>query len=168
LDPPPEISEEVLEEGCYHLSKLGLEKDEIAGHFNISPRRVDLLVKSYRAKLKSGELAESEFDRVFWDDVRRESAGDFKVTFVSEKGFHHAWKSELERLDGPALMSIFEASKDFLSSDPNQRFLDYAVPKGFDPIALDREVKKAVDFVSSLLQKKWEETRGRPDSNVHT
>jgi hypothetical protein len=54
-------------------------------------------------------------------------------------------------------MSIFESSKDFLGVDPNQRFLDYAAPKGYDPLALDREVTKAVSVVSELLQEKWKE-----------
>ena len=151
----PEISEEVLEEGAYFLSTLGLTRLEIAKHFEVSQSQVSKLIKTYAAKLKGGKVAPAEIDRVFWEDVKKEAEGDVKLTFLSDKGFHHAWKSELEKLDGPALMSIFEASKDFLGADPNQKFLDYPPPKGYDPLAMDRELKKAVGAIGELLAEKW-------------
>ncbi|MDV3277294.1 MAG: hypothetical protein LYZ69_02360 [Nitrososphaerales archaeon] len=159
--PKNEVDEEVLEEGCYHLSQLGLSHDQIAGHFELTKAEVDRLVSSYASKIGSGKVVSETFDKVFWEDVKKEAEGDFKVTFVSEKGFHHAWKSELAKLDGRALMSIFESSKDFLSADPNQRFLDVPAPKGYDPLALDREVRKAVEAVGALLGEKWKESRGK-------
>jgi hypothetical protein len=156
----PEISEEIMEEGCYHLSQLGLTKEQLATHFEITPAKAAALTRSYEAKLKKGEVTAGEFDRVFWEDVRREAEGDVKLTFLSDKGFHHAWKSELEKLDGPALMSIFESSKDFLGADPNQKFLDYPPPKGYDPLAMDRELKKAVGVLGELLAEKWKQEKG--------
>ncbi|MDA4125351.1 MAG: hypothetical protein OK438_07915 [Thaumarchaeota archaeon] len=155
--PDPEVSEEILEEGYYYLSQVGLTDLQIAGHFETSAKVVRTLIESYSEKLKSGEVAAGEFDKVFWEDVKKEAEGDVKVTFVSEKGFHHSWKSELQRLDGGALMSIYEASKDFLSTDPNEKFLDYPAPKGYDPLAMDREVRKAVAVIGELLEKKWKE-----------
>ena len=155
-----EISDEIMEEGCYHLSHLGLTNVQLAAHFEITPAKVEALSKSYEAKLKKGEVTAGEFDRVFWEDVKKEAEGDVKLTFLSEKGFHHAWKSELQKLDGPALMSIFESSKDFLSADPNQKFLDYPPPKGYDPLAMDREMKKAVDIIGELLAEKWKKEKG--------
>ena len=159
-----EISDEILEEGCYHLSRMGLSNDQLAAHFEISSQRVAALVGSYESKLKSGEVAAGEIDRAFWEDVNKEAEGDVKLTFLSEKGFHHAWKSELSRLDGPALMSIYEVSKDFLSSDPNQKFLDYPPPKGYDPLAMDRELRKAVGVIGEMLAEKWnsEKSSGKP------
>jgi hypothetical protein len=156
----PEISEEVLEEGSYHLSRLGLTYAQIAAHFEITPTRAASLARAYEAKLKSDEVSASEFDGVFWEDVKKEADGDVKLTFLSEKGFHHAWKSELERLDGPALMSIFESSKDFLGADPNQKFLDYPPPKGYDPLAMDRELRKAVGVIGEVLAEKWATQKG--------
>jgi len=100
-----------------------------------------------------------DFDRTFWKEVRAEAEGDTKVTFVSEKGFHHAWRSDLKKLDGPSLMTIYESSKAFLDMDPNQRFLDYPAPKGYDPLALQREVKRAMGIVSSILEEKWEKEK---------
>jgi hypothetical protein len=152
-----EIDTEVLEEGCYCLSQLGLSEAEIASHFGTTVSKVRRSASSYARELKRGEVVLGEFDRTFWDDVRKEAEGDVKVTFVSDRGLHHAWKSELNQLSGEALMSIFESSKDFLVADPNQRFLDHPAPKGYDPLALDREVTKAVTVVSELLQEKWEE-----------
>lgn len=154
-----EISPEILEEGCYHLSKLGLSDQRIAVHFETSAAHVAELVKSYSAKLKSGKVTEGDFDRRFWEGVKKEAEGDVKLTVVSDKGFHHAWKSELERLDGRALMAIYESSRDFLGADPNQKFLDYPPPKGFDPLAMDREVRKAIAVLGELLERKWKETR---------
>ena len=156
-----EISDEVLEEGCYYLSELGLPAGQIAKHFETTPARVARLSKSYARKLKSGELSAGDFDRTFWEDVKKEAEGDMKLTFVSPKGFHHSWKSELQRLDGPALMSIYEASKGFLSADPNQKFLSFPPPKGYDPLAMDREVKKAVDVLGELLAEKWKAERAK-------
>jgi len=158
------VDEEVLEEGCYYLSHLGLSAEQLAVHFELSPAKVDALSRSYEAKIKSGKVAPADIDRVFWEDVKKEAEGDVKLTFLSEKGFHHAWMSELQKLDGPALMSIYESSKDFLNADPNRRFLDYPPPKGYDPLAMDRELRKALAIVEELLKAKWamEKSSGRP------
>jgi hypothetical protein len=159
-----EVAEEVLEEGCYYLSRLGLTTQQLASHFELPPKKVEALARAYEAKVKSGKVTPGDFDRVFWEDVKKEAEGDVKLTFLSEKGFHHAWKSELTRLDGPALMSIYESSKDFLNADPNRKFLDYPPPKGYDPLAMDREIRKAVGVIEQLLAEKWaaEKTSGSP------
>lgn len=129
------------------------------------------LAQSYSRRLESGEAAAGEFDAPFWEGVRKEAEWDSKVTFVSEKGFHHAWRSELERLDGEVLMSILESNKDFLSANPNQKFLGYPPPKGYDPLALEREVRRTVAIVSELLEMKWSEQSSgeerRPTKNTH-
>ena len=152
---PPEVSEEVLEEGCYYLAKLGLPTAEVASHFEVSDERARCLAASYAEKLRSGKVTADPFDTRFWEDVKKEAEGDVKLTFVSDRGFHHSWKSEVSKLDAAALMNIYESSRDFLSSDPNQRFLDYPPPKGYDPLAAEREVKKAVEVVRSLLDGMW-------------
>lgn len=165
----PDVSEEILEEGCYYLSKLGLATPRLAEHFGVEPAEVTAFIRSYESKLKSGSVSPGDFDRAFWEGVKKEAEGDVKVTFLSEKGFHHAWMSELRRLDGPALMSIFESSKDFLGADPNQKFLDYPPPKGYDPLAMDREVRKAVEAIGELLAEKWEaegRTKTRPRQDL--
>jgi hypothetical protein len=160
-DSEGEVSREVLEEGCYYLSLLGLSEEQIAGHFETTPRRVAELIGSYSSKLKSGKVTAGDLDRAFWDGVKREAEGDLKLTVVSDRGFHHVWRSDLGRLDGRALMAIYESSRDFLDADPNQKFLDYAPPKGYDPLAMDREVRKAVGILGELLEDKWQETKLR-------
>ncbi len=152
-----EIDESVLEEGCYYLTRMGLTDSEVGKRFEIEPAAVMKYAKSYAAKLKSGAIVPGEFDGKFWEDVRKEAEGDVKVTFLSDKGFHHSWKSELRKLDGPTLMLAFESSKDFLNADPNQRFLDYPAPKGYDPLALEREVKKAIEVLGEVMAEKWKE-----------
>lgn len=155
-----EISGEVLEEACYYLQELGLTSAQVASRLEITSAKASRLAKAYASKLKSGKVAPDEFGRAFWEGVKKESEGDVKLTFVSDKGFHHSWMSELRRLDGPTLMSAYESSKDFLGSDPNQRFLDYPAPKGYDPLALEREVRKAVEKIGVLLEEKWKESGG--------
>lgn len=149
-----------MEEGCYHLSRLGLSNRQLGVHFETTPSKVAAMIRSYESKIKKGDVVPGEFDRVFWEDVKKEAEGDVKLTFLSEKGFHHGWKSELEKLDGLALMSIYESSKDFLGADPNQKFLDYPPPKGYDPLAMDREMKKAVGVIGELLAEKWKSEKG--------
>ena len=161
-----EMDEEVLEEGCYYLSRSGLSAEQLASHFGVPPSKVEALSKAYESKIRSGLVTPGDFDRVFWEDVKKEAEGDVKLTFLSEKGFHHAWKSELERLDGPALMSIYESSKDFLSADPNRKFLDYPPPKGYDPLAMDREIRKAVGVIEVLLNEKWASEKGSAASGA--
>jgi len=156
--PGSEVSQEVLEEGCYHLSKLGLPKRDIASHFETSPGVVSRLVGSYASKLKSGLVVEGESDRAFWESVMKEAEGDMKLTVVSGRGFHHVWKSDLEKLDGDALMALYESTRDFVGADPNQKFLDYPPPKGYDPLAMDREVKRAMAVLGELLEARWKKT----------
>lgn len=157
-----DIDEAVLEEGCFYLSELGLSREQIATHFELDLTQVQKLSSSYSSKLRLGKVVADPFDRTFWEDVKKEAEGDVKLTFVSERGFHHAWKSELTKLDGRALMSVFEASKDFLNADVNQRFLDYPPPKGYDPLALEREVRRALEVVGKLLEEKWREGSDDP------
>jgi hypothetical protein len=135
---------------------MGLSTEQLAKHFELAPSRITALIGSYESKLKTGKVAPGEFDRIFWEDVKKEAEGDVKLTFLSGKGFHHAWRSELRKLDGSALMSIYEASKDFLSADPNQKFLDYPPPRGYDPLAMDRELRKAIGIIGELLVEKWD------------
>ena len=122
-------------------------------------------VETPEPAVKSGRANPGEVDRVFWESVKKEAEGDVKLTFLSEKGFHHAWKSELSRLDGPVLMSIYESSKDFLNADPNQKFLDFPPPKGYDPLAMDRELRKSVTVIGELLAEKWAAERGSVKDN---
>jgi hypothetical protein len=153
------VGREILEEGCYYLSRLGLSDEKIARHFETAPQQVAELVRSYSSKLKSGKVTTGDLDRTFWEGVKREAEGDLKLTVVSDKGFHHVWRSELQKLDGHTLMAVFESSRDFLDSDPNQKFLDYPAPKGYDPLALDREVSQSVGVVTEILEGKWRESK---------
>ncbi len=162
------VEPEVLEEGCYYLSKLGLTQGEIAKKFEITRNDVAGYKASYTRKLKAGRIALDSFDKAFWKGVKAEAEGDSKVTFVSEKGFHHAWKSDLKKLDGPSLLAIFESSRAFLDMDPNQRFLEYPAPKGYDPLALPREVKRALGVISSIMEEKWETEKGRTPAKPQT
>lgn len=155
------MSEEVLGEGSYYLSKLGLSTAEIAKHFNVSEERVRSLAATYAKDLESRRVQADSFDLQFWEDVKKEAEGDVKLTFVSDKGFHHSWKSEVSKLDPGSLMNIYESSMDFINSDPNQRFLDYPAPKGYDPLAAEREVKKSVEVVRSLLDEMWSKESGK-------
>jgi hypothetical protein len=151
------VDDDTLDEGCYYLSKLGLSSREVAERFEVPVREVVKRKKRYRAKMGSGEIIEDPVSLVFWKSVREEAEGNVKVTFVSGKGFHHAWRSDLKKFDGPTLLGIYESCKDFMNLDPNARFLQYDAPKNYDPLAMQREIAKAVVAVGNLLQEKWKE-----------
>jgi len=153
VDSIDEIDESVLEEGSYYLSKLDLDVDAIALRFELPPSVVTKHKARFEGKLKRGEAVETTEDLVFWRSVKQEAEGNVKVTFVTDKGFHHAWRSDLEKLDGPSLLAIFESCKRFLNLDPNSRFLEYAPPKNYDPLAMQREITKAVTVITSILEK---------------
>ncbi len=150
-----EIDDSVLEEGSYYLSKLDLDLDAIAERFEIPPAQVLRHKTRYEKKLRDGDAVEVATDLAFWRNVKEEAEGNVKVTFVSDKGFHHAWRSDLEKLDGPTLLAIFESCKRFLNLDPNSRFLEYSPPKNYDPLAMQREITKAVTVINSILESKW-------------
>ena len=151
------IDDSTLDEGCYYLSKLGLSSGDIAERFEITPREALLRKRRFSARLRSGELVEEPVALEFWKSIREEAEGNVKVTFVSGKGFHHAWRSDLRKLDGPTLLSIYESCKDFMNLDPSARFLQYDAPKNYDPLAMQREIAKAVLVVGNLLEEKWKE-----------
>ena len=150
-----EVDDSVLEEGSYYLSKLDLDVDQIAERFEIPPASVLRHKTRYEARLKRGDVIAADDDLAFWRNVKQEAEGNVKVTFVTDKGFHHAWRSDLEKLDGPSLLAVFESCKRFLNLDPNSRFLEYSPPKNYDPLAMQREISKAVTVINSILGKKW-------------
>jgi len=157
-----DIDDSVLEEGSYYLSKLDLDVGAIAERFEIPPAQVLRHKTRYEKKLKDGVAVEAATDLAFWRNVKEEAEGNVKVTFVSDEGFHHAWRSDLEKLDGHSLLAIFESCKRFLNLDPNSRFLEYSPPKNYDPLAMQREISKAVTVVNSILESKWKrENQGK-------
>ena len=149
-----EIDESVLDEGSYYLSKLDLDVDAIAERFEIPPAQVLKHKTRFAEKLTRGDVVEAASDLAFWRNVKEEAEGNVKVTFVTDKGFHHSWRSDLEKLDGPSLLAIFESCKRFLNLDPNSRFLEYSPPKNYDPLAMQREISKAVVVIGSILKTK--------------
>lgn len=157
-----EIDDSVLEEGSYYLSKLDLDVDAIAERFEIPPSSVRRHKARYEEKLKMGEVVAADDDLAFWKNVKQEAEGNVKVTFVTDKGFHHAWRSDLEKIDGPSLLAIFESCKRFLNLDPNARFLEYSPPKNYDPLAMQREISKAVTVINSILENKWKREKKEP------
>ena len=156
-----EIDDSVLEEGSYYLSKLDLDVDAIAVRFELPPSAVVKHKTRFEGRLKRGEAVETAEDLIFWRSVKEEAEGNVKVTFVTDKGFHHAWRSDLEKLDGPSLLAIFESCKRFLNLDPNSRFLEYAPPKNYDPLAMQREITKAVTVINSILENFKTKDEGR-------
>ncbi len=157
---PPEGPDEVddaLDEGCYYLSILGLKPEEVGERFEISGQEVLRRKTRFETRVRSGELAEESVSLEFWKSVREEAEGNVKVTFVSGRGFHHAWRSDLKKFDGPTLLAIYESCKEFLNLDPNARFLQYDAPKNYDPLAMQREISKAVVVVGNLLEERWKQ-----------
>jgi hypothetical protein len=151
------IDEGILDEGCFYLTQLGMTPLEVGARFEISEGQVTKRGNRFAKMLKEGKVSEEAISTDFWKSVREEAEGNVKVTFVSEKGFHHSWRSDLKKLDGVTLLSLFESCKSFLDLDPSARFLEYKTPKNYDPLAMQREISKAVVVIGALLEEKWKE-----------
>jgi len=75
---------------------------------------------------------------------------------VRDNGFYHCRRDDLDKMDSPALMAIFETSKKFLDFDMYRRYLDSKPPVGYDPMAMQRQIKRAVDLIEKILKQRWE------------
>jgi len=149
--------ERTIDEACYYLSRLGVDDEGIAKRFETSTREVARRRSRFSELIQDGDVAVGQADMNFWRDIKNEAEGNIRVTFVSDKGFHHAWRSDLTKLDGPTLLSIYESCRHFLDLDPSARFVEYSPPKNYDPLAMQREIKKALLTLGALLDEKWRE-----------
>ena len=150
-----EDANDYLEEACYYLHKKGLALQEVSKALEISEEEALRFYEKYSEKVSKGTVKENEVDRNLWEDIYRDSLGDEKVTFARDNGFYHCRKSDLEGMDSTALMAIFETSKKFLDFDLYKPYLNSKVPVGYDPMALQRQVKRAVELIQGILQKRW-------------
>lgn len=144
-----------LQEACYYLRKKGLSYQEVSRALEISEQEAARLFREYESKIVGGIAREDEVDRNLWEDVYNDSISNEKVTFVRDDGFYHCRRSDLEKMDGPALMAIFESSRKFLDFDMYKPYLGTKPPAGYDPMALQRQVKRAVELVESILKERW-------------
>jgi hypothetical protein len=144
-----------LEEACYYLRKKGLSFQEVSRALEIPVPQANRLFEVYESKIAKGLAEESEVDRNLWEDVYNDSFGNEKITFARENGFYHCRRSDLETMDSDALMNIFETSKKFLDFDMYRRYLDSKPPVGYDPMAMQRQIKRAVELIQEILQQRW-------------
>ena len=149
-----DIGGDILEEACYYLHRLGMSFEDIAQKFQISQPRAEEVYSNFEHKLALGAVKDEALTRNYWESVYREAGGDVKLTFLSQDGFHHGWKSDLEKMESETLMMIFEKSKVFLETDPNKYFLNIPPPPGYDPLAFSRQVKTAVEVIEEILTKR--------------
>ena len=145
-----------LEEACYYLRKKGLSFEQVSKALEIPEPQANRLFEAYRSRVENGSIVESEVDRNLWEDVYNDSVGNEKITFVRDNGFYHCRRSDLEAMDSPALLNIFETSKKFLDFDMYRRYLDSKPPVGYDPMAMQRQIKRAVDLIQEILRQRWE------------
>jgi len=146
---------EYIQEACYYLHKRGLSFSDISKALEISEEEALKLERDYAKKIERGTVRESELDRNLWEDIYHDSLGDEKVTFVRDNGFYHCRKSDLEGMDSTALLSIFETCKKFLDFDLYKPYLNSKVPAGYDPMALQRQVKRSVELIQGILDSRW-------------
>ena len=152
LDPEASL---YLEEACYYLRKKGLTFQELSKILDTPEDKVEALFNEYESKITRGVAAENEVDRNLWEDVYNDSIGNEKITFARDDGFYHCRISDLEKMESPALMAIFETSKKFLDFDMYRRYLNTKPPVGYDPMALQRQVKRAVEVIQKILDDRW-------------
>ena len=151
-----------LQEACYYLRRKGLSFPELSKALEISESQAIKFFEEYLSKIAAGAASESEVDKNLWEDIHNDSVGNEKITFAREDGFYHCRRSDLELMESSALMSIFESSKKFLDFDMYRRYLDTKQPVGYDPMALQRQVKRAVELIQDILDERWREEQARP------
>ena len=154
-----------LEEACYYLRKKGLTFVELSRALDISEDMAVQLFEKYASKIAAGAVDENEVDKNLWEDIHNDSFGNEKITFARDDGFYHCRRSDLELMDSPALMSIFESSKKFLDFDMYRRYLDTKPPVGYDPMAMQRQIKRAVELIQEILNQRWKETQPSENSS---
>ncbi|TMI23476.1 hypothetical protein E6H36_10270 [Candidatus Bathyarchaeota archaeon] len=161
LDSPEENPndgvEGYMQEACYYLRKKGLTLPQISKALEVSEKDAELLYRAYESKVAHGIVQENEVDRNLWEDMHNDSQGNEKITFARDDGLYHCRRSDLETMDSPALMSIFETSKKFLDFDMYKGYLNTKPPVGYDPMALQRQVKRAMDLIQEILDGRWKE-----------
>lgn len=145
-----------LEEACYYLRKKGLTFPELSKALEISEAQALRLFEDYASKIAAGTANEDEVDKNLWEDIHNDAFGNEKITFVRDDGFYHCRKSDLELMESSALMSIFESSKKFLDFDMYKRYLGSKAPVGYDPMAMQRQIKRAIELVEEILKQRYE------------
>jgi len=148
-----------LQEACYYLRKKGLSFAELSKALEISEAQATRLFEEYTSKLASGIANENDVDKNLWEDIHNDAFGNEKITFARDNGFYHCRRSDLELMESAALMSIFESSKKFLDFDMYKPYLDSKPPVGYDPMALQRQVKRAVELIEGILKTRWAEDK---------
>jgi hypothetical protein len=144
-----------LQEACYYLKKKGLSFEQISKALEVSETQAMLLFQEHDLRISRGTILEDEVDRNLWEDIYNDSIGNEKITFARENGFYHCRRSDLEGMDSQTLMSIFEASKKFLDFDMYRRYLESKPPVGYDPMAMQRQIKRAIELIQEILKQRW-------------
>ena len=144
-----------LEEACYYLRKKGLTFPELSKALEISEAQATRMFEDYANKIAAGAANENEVDKNLWEDILNDSVGNEKITFARDEGFYHCRRSDLEMMESSALMSIFESSKKFLDFDMYKRYLDTKPPVGYDPMAMQRQIKRAIELIQEILNQRW-------------
>ena len=158
-DPADADVRQYLQEACYYLHRKGLAYQEVSKALEIPEKEAERLFLEYKSKIAEGLAQENEVDKALWEDVYNDSVGNEKVTFVQNNGFYHCRRSDLEEMDSQALMSAFETSRKFLDFDMYKRYLGTKPPVGYDPMALQRQVKRAIEIIEDILNRRWEKEK---------
>ena len=155
-----------LQEACYYLRKKGLTTEQVSKALEISEQETTRLFHQFESRIASGDAIENEIDRNLWEDVYNDSVGNEKITFVRDNGFYHCRRADLDTMESPALMAIFETSKKFLDFDMYRRYLDSKPPVGYDPMAMQRQIKRAVDLIEQVLKQRWENEKSKGNDST--
>jgi len=155
-----EETSQYLGEACYYLLKKGLTIEQASKALELSEGDATRLCKQFELRMARGEATENQVDKSLWEDVFNDSVGNEKITFVRDDGFYHCRRSDLDKMDSQALMAIFETSKKFLDFDMYRRYLDSKPPVGYDPMAMQRQIKRAVELIEQVLKQRWRHGNG--------
>jgi hypothetical protein len=157
------MTEDYVEEACFYLAELKVEREKISRALNLTPDQVTKAIESYGERIKNGSVEYDDNAKEFWAKNYKESSGDERVTLVDDKGrYYHGWKSELEGLPSEKLVELLVVNKQYSDKHPLSEFSKGEAIIGYDPLVPLRNIRRTVSLLEQILVRKEGET-GSPN-----
>ena len=162
------MGEDYIEEACFYLAELKVEKEQISKIFNLTQDQVAKAIESYSERIRQGSSKYEEDAKEFWAKNYKESSGDERVTLVDDKGrYYHGWKSELENLSSERIVELLVVNKQYSDKHPLSEFSKGQAVIGYDPLIPLRNIRRTVSLLEQILEKKENESEASGGKDGH-
>ncbi len=151
----PNEEAEYLEEACFYLNEIRRPVGDIAAELHLTEDQVNYAIREYKEKINRGAATYDPDAKEFWGKLQQESSGDERITLVDEKGrYYHGWKSELEKMTTVQLVELLVVNKKYSDAHPLSEFSKTQPAIGYDPIIPLRNIRRAVNLIDQILQRR--------------